>query len=128
MRKDRIVDESQNEVEIVNEVYQDGGDDEYEARMLEAFFGKPDQPDKGLWYANAFSKYEIEGVEKIQWKWSWWAFFGGLWFLLYRNAYAAAGGLFLGSIIAQFIPYASILCTCICRRFFDLFCLQNLQN
>lgn len=101
--KDRAVDESQNEVEVSNV------ESEYEARMLEAFVGKPDSPDKGLWYANAFSKYEIDGIEKIQWKWSWWAFFGGIWFLFYRKAYAAAGGLFLASIIAQFIPFASIM-------------------
>ena len=107
------MDENQNEVDVVQndaDIEIDTGASEYEARMLEAFVGKPERPDKGLWYANAFSKYEINGIEKIQWKWSWWAFFGGIWFLFYRKAYAAAGGLFLISVVAQFfIPFAGII-------------------
>lgn len=82
---------------------------EYEARMLEAFVDKPDKPEKGLWYANAFSKYDINGIDSMRWKWSWWAFFGGIWFLLYRKAYAAAGGLFLLSFAAAFIPPAGLI-------------------
>lgn len=85
------------------------GSSEYEARMLEAFVGKPERPEKGLWYANAFSKYTTNGIETIRWNWSWWAFFGGIWFLIYRKAYAAAGGLFLLSIIAAFIPFAGVV-------------------
>jgi hypothetical protein len=81
----------------------------YDAQMVEAFVGKPDAPDKGLWYANAFSKYNVNGVDKMSWNWSWWAFFGGIWFLLYRKAYAAAGGLFLISLASAFIPFAGII-------------------
>jgi len=81
----------------------------YEAQMLEAFVGKPDAPDKGLWYATAFNKYNINGVDKMAWNWSWWAFFGGIWFLLYRKAYAAAGGLFLISLASAFIPFAGLI-------------------
>jgi len=81
----------------------------YEAQMVEAFVGKPDAPEKGLWYANTFSKYSINGVDKMAWNWSWWAFFGGLWFLLYRKAYAAAGGLFLISLASAFIPFAGLI-------------------
>jgi Protein of unknown function (DUF2628) len=83
--------------------------DHYEAQMVEAFVGKPDAPDKGLWYANSFAKYSINGVDKMTWNWSWWAFFGGIWFLLYRKAYAAAGGLFLISLAAAFIPFAGFV-------------------
>ncbi len=81
----------------------------YEAQMIEAFVGKPDAPDKGIWYANAFAKYNVNGVDKIAWNWSWWAFFGGIWFLLYRKAYAAAGGLLLLSIVSSFIPFAGLI-------------------
>jgi len=81
----------------------------YEAQMVEAFVGKPDAPDKGLWYANAFTKYNVNGVDKMVWNWSWWAFFGGIWFLLYRKAYAAAGGLFLISLASAFIPFAGLI-------------------
>lgn len=109
--------EDQNEVEAFKErsrarEEQSGGigsDSEYEARMLEAFVAKPDKPEKGLWYANAFSKYDVNGVDAMRWNWSWWAFFGGIWFLIYRKAYAAAGGLFLISIAAAFIPFAGLI-------------------
>ncbi len=92
-----------------NRAGQDTVTEEYEARMLEAFVGKPDTPEKGLWYANSFSKYDMNGVDVMKWNWSWWAFFGGIWFLLYRKAYAAAGGLLLISILASFIPFSGII-------------------
>lgn len=82
---------------------------EYEVRMVEAFVDKPGDPEKGRWYANAFSKYDVNGIDSMRWKWSWWAFFGGIWFLLYRKAYAAAGGLFLLSFAAAFIPPAGLI-------------------
>jgi hypothetical protein len=82
---------------------------DYEARMLEAFVGKPDQPEKGLWYATAFSKYNVNGVDVMKWAWSWWAFMGGIFFLLYRKAYAAAGGLFLISLVSGIIPFGGLI-------------------
>ena len=94
---------------------------EYEAKMLEAFVGKPESPEKGLWYANAFGKYDINGVDVIKWNWSWWAFFGGIWFLLYRKAYAAAGGLLLISIIASFIPFSGIVISILAGGFSSYF-------
>jgi hypothetical protein len=89
--------------------------------MLEAFVGKPESPEKGLWYANAFAKYEINGVDVIKWNWSWWAFFGGIWFLLYRKAYAAAGGLLLISIVASIIPYSGIIISILAGGFSTYF-------
>lgn len=93
-----------NDIHETNEL-----SNEYEARMLEAFVGKPESPEKGLWYANSFSKFEVNGEEKIQWHWSWWAFFGGIWFLLYRKAYSAAGGLLLISIVFSFVPFGGLI-------------------
>jgi len=109
--------EDQNEVEAFKERSRtreeqsvgSGENSEYEAKMLEAFVGKPDKPEKGLWYANAFAKYDVNGVDAMRWNWSWWAFFGGIWFLIYRKAYAAAGGLFLISIASAFIPFAGLI-------------------
>ena len=49
--------------------------DNYEDRMLAAFVGKPE---KFLFYKRAFSKYNVNGLERFEWVWSWWAFFGGL--------------------------------------------------
>lgn len=83
--------------------------DDYAKRMINAFVAKPDAPDKEFWYQNAFAKYNINGVDAMKWNWSWWAFFGGIWFLIYRKAYAAAGGLFLISIAAAFIPFAGLI-------------------
>ncbi len=82
---------------------------DYEARMVEAFVGKEDDPAKGFWYANAFSKYNVNGVDSMKWNWSWWAFFGGIFFLLYRKAYAAAGGLFLISLVSGIIPFGGLV-------------------
>ncbi len=87
----------------------DAQSNEYEARMLEAFVGKPEEPDKGLWYANAFAKYDVGGLDTMKWKWSWWAFMGGIFFLLYRKAYAAAGALFLISLVSGIIPFGGLV-------------------
>ena len=59
----------------------------YEDRMLAAFVGKPD---KFWYYKRAFSKFNFNGIDKIKWVWSWWAFFFNWLFLLYRKAYLAA--------------------------------------
>ena len=95
--------------------------DEYEARMLEAFVGKPESPEKGLWYANAFNKYDVNGVDVMKWKWSWWAFFGGIWFLIYRKAYAAAGGLFFISLLLSFFPNLGIVMSILAGGFSTYF-------
>ncbi|MEO1927253.1 MAG: hypothetical protein ABGX26_01000 [Nautiliaceae bacterium] len=61
---------------------------DYEDRMLEAFI---QTPKKFKWYKEAFSKFNINGIKRVAWVWSWWAFFGGgFWYLLYRKAYLAA--------------------------------------
>lgn len=78
---------------------------EYDDRMIEAFV---DKAEVTTWYKNAFEKFEINGVEKLTWVWSWWAFFGGIFYLLYRKAYLAAGGLLVLTIITSFIPFGGI--------------------
>ena len=115
------MEENNSEVEA----YSGTQTNEYEAKMLEAFVGKPESPDKGLWYANAFSLYEQNGVEVMRWKWSWWAFFGGIWFLIYRKAYAAAGWLFLISIVASFIPFAGIVVSILAGGYSTYFIYKN---
>ena len=80
--------------------------DDYEDRMLEAFVQKPE---KFEWYKNAFSKFNVNGVDKMAWVWSWWAFFGTFWFLLYRKAYLPALVLFVIEIVASFIPLLGLI-------------------
>jgi len=76
----------------------------YEDNMIEAFVNKPTEPQTILWYQNAFKKFNLNGIDSITWHWSWWGFFGGFLFLLYRKAYLAALGLFVIQIIFNFIP------------------------
>ena len=80
--------------------------EEYEKAMLEAFVNKPE---KTLWYQQAFSKFNVNGIDSMQWVWSWWAFFGGWAFLLYRKQYIPAIVLFLISMIASTIPFGGLL-------------------
>jgi len=47
-------------------------------------------PDKFFWYQKAFDRYEEEGTPKLKWVWSWWALFGGPYYLFYRKCYLEA--------------------------------------
>lgn len=79
---------------------------EYSDTMIEAFI---DSPDKTLWYQMSFSKFNINGVDNIAWNWSWWAFFTGFLFLLYRKAYIPALILLILSITIGMIPFVGLL-------------------
>lgn len=80
------------------------------------FYNYIGTPDKTQWYDNVFKKYE-DNLGGFAWDWSWWAFFGGPFFLLYRKCYLEAFiyfliGMFLGgfglviSVISGFLsPY-----------------------
>ena len=79
---------------------------DYDNNMVEAFVNKPEVTQ---WYKNAFSRYSVNGVEKMAWVWSWWAFFGGIFYLLYRKAYMAAFGLFVLTIVSFAIPFGGLI-------------------
>ena len=79
---------------------------EYENQMLEAFVNNPE---KTSWYYESFKKYQINGIDKMTWNWSWWAFFGGIFFLLYRKAYLAALVLFVLTMILSSVPIVSFV-------------------
>jgi len=80
--------------------------DTYEEKMIEAFI---DKEDKTLWYQNAFSKYNINGIDVMKWHWNWWAFGGGFLYLLYRKQYIPSLILFILSITIGTIPFISVL-------------------
>jgi len=80
--------------------------DDYENKMIEAFVNKPE---KTLWYQNAFSKFNINGIDSMKWVWSWWAFGGGWAFLLYRKQYIPAIVLFILTVLVGGIPFAGLL-------------------
>jgi hypothetical protein len=79
---------------------------EYESKMIEAFI---DKPEKTFWYQNAFSKFSYNGVDRVQWHWSWWAFGGGFLYFLYRKQYLASLILFIISMALSFIPFAGLV-------------------
>ncbi|MDR2034026.1 MAG: DUF2628 domain-containing protein [Helicobacteraceae bacterium] len=65
--------------------------EEYEKRMLEAFLRKKE---KVAFYSDLYERATRSGEPRMCWKWSWWAFFGGLWYPLYRKTYLAALAIF----------------------------------
>jgi len=79
---------------------------EYENKMLEAFIQKPEV---FQWYKKAFAKYNINGIKHLSWVWNWWAFGGGIFYLLYRKAYLSALLIFLVSVITFKRPFIGIL-------------------
>ncbi|MFT7004421.1 MAG: hypothetical protein ACJAWW_001779 [Sulfurimonas sp.] len=80
--------------------------EKYNQEMIEAYI---DKPEKTFWYQNSFSKFNINGVDSMKWNWSWWAFFGGAAFLLYRKQYIPALILFIVSILLSFIPIVPLI-------------------
>jgi len=85
---------------------QENNRQEYHDKMIEAFIDKPSET---LWYQNSFKKFTINGVDKLQWNWSWWAFGGGFLYLLYRKQYLPAIILFFASFMLSIIPFVSLI-------------------
>lgn len=80
--------------------------DDYEQAMIEAFVGKPD---KFSWYKKAFSQFSVNGISTMKWNWSWWAFFGTCWFLIYRKAYLSGLVVFILFVITSWIPLTGLI-------------------
>lgn len=79
---------------------------DYDYQMIEAYIDKPEVTD---WYVNAFKKYNINGIDTMKWHWSWWAFFGSIFYLLYRKSYMAAGILFILTLVTGVIPFGGLI-------------------
>ena len=79
---------------------------EYDKKMIEAFIQKPEKTE---WYINAFSKFNVNGIDRIAWVWSWWAFGGSIFYLLYRKAYLGALIFFIAYIASSVVPFGGIL-------------------
>lgn len=73
---------------------------------IKAYINKPESED---FYIKAFEQYEVNGIERFKWVWSWWAFAGGIFFLLYRKLYIEALVFFILGIIASKVTFASII-------------------
>jgi len=98
---------------------------EYEDAMIEAFINKPE---KTFWYQNAFSKFNINGIDSMKWVWSWWAFFGGWAFLLYRKQYIPALVLFVISILASIIPFGGLILAILAGGFSTYFIYKGYKH
>ena len=98
---------------------------DYENAMIEAFVNKPE---KTLWYQNAFSKFNVNGIDSMKWVWSWWAFFGGWAFLLYRKQYMPALVLFIISIFAGIIPFGGLLIAILAGGFSTYFVYKGYKH
>ncbi|MDX1796026.1 MAG: DUF2628 domain-containing protein [Hydrogenovibrio sp.] len=77
----------------------------YETRLMEAFIQKPSKME---YYQAAYDKMTATGTPNLKWHWSWWGFFGGWAFLLYRKAYLPALVTFIVSTILSFLPFGGI--------------------
>lgn len=95
---------------------------EYSKQMIAAYVAKPD---KVLWYEIAFEKFDNTIGGKLTWKWSWWAFFGGFLYLLYRKAYVPSLVLFIVSIVIGFIPFGGLLLAILAGGFAPFFVYKN---
>ena len=74
--------------------------------VLEAYIGTPD---KFEWYKKVFSSYDVNGIEKFSFNWSWWAFLSGPAYLAYRKCYLMAAGVWLVQILLSYFFTAGIL-------------------
>jgi len=79
---------------------------DYSNKMIEAFINKPEVT---LWYQLSFAKFNVHGVDTMKWNWSWWAFFTGFLFLLYRKQYIPSLILFIASTVLGFIPFVGTI-------------------
>lgn len=80
--------------------------DNYEEQMLQAFVGKQE---KYEWYKKSFANFHENGVPNMKWNWSWWSFFGGAAFLVYRKTYLAALIVFIVATISSFVPIVGLI-------------------
>ncbi len=79
--------------------------DANEIEKIKAYIDKPESED---FYIDAFSAYSEGGIDQFKWKWSWWAFAGGIFFLLYRKLYVEALIFFMISAISSTVPIVSL--------------------
>ncbi len=81
-------------------------------RLISAYIGEKESLEKTKktlnWYKDSFEKGDLSGG--FSWKWSWWAFFGNCFYLLYRKCYLEGVSYFLlvyvlGGLINRFMPH-----------------------
>ena len=76
------------------------------SKAVEAYINKEQSND---FYQKGFAKYSAAGVDQFAWHWSWWAMFGGVFYLLYRKLYLEALIFFLLFAVIGMIPFAGLV-------------------
>ena len=77
-----------------------------ESQAIEAYIDKEQSQE---FYKEGFEKYSATGIDQFQWHWSWWAMFGGVFYLLYRKLYMEALVYFILFAVIGMIPMVSLL-------------------
>jgi len=77
-----------------------------ESEAIEAYINKPESVE---YYKKAFEKYQVAGIDQFRWNWSWWAFGGGMFYLLYRKLYIEAFAYFLIFMLLGSLPFISLI-------------------
>ena len=96
-----------------------------ESQMISAYIDKPESEE---YYKNAFESFSSSGIEQFKWHWSWWAFGGGVFFLLYRKLYVEAAVFFLISMISSAVPVANIIIWIISGGVFPYFVYKRYKK
>ena len=96
-----------------------------ESQMISAYIDKPESEE---YYKNAFENFSSSGIEQFKWHWSWWAFGGGVFFLLYRKLYVEAAVFFLISMISSAVPVANIIIWIISGGVFPYFVYKRYKK
>ena len=78
-------------------------------RNLDAFEAYIGTPEKFEWYKKVFASYNVNGIEKFSWNWSWWSFFFAPTHLIYRKCYLMVAGVWLVQILLSYFFTAWIL-------------------
>jgi len=77
-----------------------------DTQAIEAYINTPKTLD---FYKKAFEKYTITGIEQFAWQWSWWAIFGGVFYLLYRKLYIEALAYVILFATVGMIPFLGLV-------------------
>lgn len=77
-----------------------------ERELIRAYINSPASL---FYYESAFTRFRLRGFDSFAWHWSWWAFWGGPLFLLYRKLYIEAILLFIVGLFLHSLPFGTIL-------------------
>ncbi len=96
-----------------------------EIEYIKAYIDKPESEE---FYIRAFEAYTKGGIDQFKWVWSWWAFAGGIFFLLYRKLYIEALVVFLVMSLAVTVPVVSMIIWIVTGALFPYLVFQRYKK